>query len=139
MLRLNNQARLRGHLGQDPELRSMPNGDPVCNFSIATNESWSDKETGEKKEKTEWHNIVCFRKTAEIAEKYLNKGDFVDIQGTLRNKSWTDENDKKHRSTEIHAEFIENLSKKSESTNTKTEPVVDQPSIPDTLNEDIPF
>jgi single-strand DNA-binding protein len=77
-----------GRLGKDPEVRNMENGNVVANFSIATSESYKDKTTGEKKEVTEWTNIVLWGKTAEIAQKYLNKGDLAFIEGKLKTRSW---------------------------------------------------
>ena len=79
-----NKVMLIGRLGKDPETRYMPNGDAVCNFSIATGESWKDKNTGEKKESTEWHNIVAFGKLAEIAKTYLHKGSLVFVEGRIK-------------------------------------------------------
>lgn len=83
-----NRVTLAGHLGKDPESKSFANGGSVCNFSMATSESWTDKASGEKKERTDWHNIVCNGKTAEIAQKYLVKGAAVLIEGSIRNRSY---------------------------------------------------
>lgn len=83
-----NKTILLGRLGKDPELRHLDNGNAVANFSLATSESYKDKSTGEKKETTEWHNIVLWGKTAEIAQKYLHKGDQVYIEGKLRTRKW---------------------------------------------------
>ena len=81
-----NKVMLLGNLGADPESRTFPNGDAVCNFSIATSTSWKDKDSGEKKEKTEWHRIVMTRKLAEIATQYLKKGSSVFIEGRLQDR-----------------------------------------------------
>ena len=81
-----NKVMLLGNLGADPESRTFPNGDAVCNFSIATSTSWKDKDSGEKKEKTEWHRIVMTRKLAEIATQYLKKGSSVFIEGRLQTR-----------------------------------------------------
>jgi single-strand DNA-binding protein len=83
-----NKVILVGRLGKDPEVRNLENGAVVANFSIATSESYKDRTTGEKKEITEWHNIVLWRGLAEIAQKYLHKGDMVYIEGKLRTRSW---------------------------------------------------
>lgn len=83
-----NKVILVGNLGQDPEMKYFPSGDAVCNFSIATSESWKDKQTGEKVEKTEWHRIVAFRRLAEICGEYLSKGRQVYIEGKLQTRSW---------------------------------------------------
>ena len=82
---------LVGRLGKDPEVRNLENGATVANFTIATSESYKDKTTGEKKEITEWHNIVLWRGLAEIAQKYLHKGDMVFVEGKLRTRSWEKE------------------------------------------------
>src|ERR1044071_4041155 len=83
-----NKVILIGRLGKDPEVRNLDNGAVVANFSIATSESYKDRTTGEKKEVTEWHNIVVWRALAEISQKYLHKGDQVYIEGKLRTRSW---------------------------------------------------
>ena len=86
-----NKVILVGRLGKDPEVRNLENGTTVANFKIATSESYKDKTTGEKKEITEWHNIVLWRGLAEVAQKYLHKGDMVYIEGKLRTRSWEKE------------------------------------------------
>ncbi|MEM9895458.1 MAG: single-stranded DNA-binding protein [Bacteroidota bacterium] len=83
-----NKAILVGRLGKDPEVRHLENGATVANFSIATSETYKDKQTGEKREQTEWHNIVLWRGLAEIAEKYVKKGDMIYVEGKLRTRSW---------------------------------------------------
>jgi single-strand DNA-binding protein len=83
-----NKVILVGRLGKEPEVRNLENGAAVANFTIATSESYKDKTTGEKKEVTEWHNVVLWRGLAEIAQKYLHKGDLVYIEGKLRTRSW---------------------------------------------------
>jgi len=85
-----NKVILIGNLGKDPEVRFTPSGAAVANFNIATNESWTDK-SGQKQERTEWHNIVLWRGLADIAAKYLHKGDQVYIEGKLRTRSWEKE------------------------------------------------
>ncbi len=96
-----NKVILIGNLGKDPEVRSMQNGGKVANLSIATSESWRDKATGEKKEKTEWHRVVIFGNLAEIAEKYLKKGSKVYVSGSLQTRKWTDQSGAEKYSTEV--------------------------------------
>ncbi len=86
-----NKVILVGRLGKDPEVRNLENGASVANFTLATSESYKDKTTGEKKEITEWHNIVLWRGLAEIASKYLHKGDMIYVEGKLRTRSWEKE------------------------------------------------
>jgi len=83
-----NKVIILGRLGKDPEVRHLENGTPVASFSVATSESYKDKNSGEKVEKTEWHNIVLWRGLAEVAEKYLHKGDQVYIEGKLQTRTW---------------------------------------------------
>lgn len=101
-----NQVNLLGRIGKDPELKNA-GGVPVCNFSVATSKTWKD-EGGEKHEKTQWTDVVCFRKTAEIAAKYLSKGRQVYVTGELQTSSWDDkETGKKRYRTEVIAHHIE--------------------------------
>ncbi len=96
-----NKVILVGHLGQDPEVRSMPSGQPVTSFRMATNRKWTDRD-GNKQEQTEWHSIVCFGRQAEIAGQYLTKGKQVFVEGRLQTRSWEDrETGKKMYRTEI--------------------------------------
>lgn len=96
-----NKVILVGNLGQDPEVRYMPNGGAVANLTLATSESWNDKTTGEKKEKTEWHRVVLFGKVAEVAGEYLKKGSQVYIEGALQTRKWTDQQGVERYSTEV--------------------------------------
>ena len=84
-----NKVILIGRLGRDPEVRQMPNGESVCNFSIATSETWNDRQTGQKTERTEWHNITLYRRTAEVAGQYLKKGSLVYIEGRIQSRKYT--------------------------------------------------
>ncbi|MEQ9888878.1 single-stranded DNA-binding protein [Pectobacterium zantedeschiae] len=97
-----NKVILVGNLGQDPEVRYMPNGGAVANITLATSESWRDKQTGEQKEKTEWHRVVLFGKLAEVAGEYLRKGAQVYIEGKLATRKWTDQAGVERYTTEIH-------------------------------------
>jgi single-strand DNA-binding protein len=104
-----NKVQLIGNLGGDPEVRNMSNGDPVCNFTIATTERWKDKNTGERKEATEWHRIVLWRRLAEIAGQYLRKGAPVYIEGQLRTRKWQDKDGRDCYTTEIVASEMKML------------------------------
>ena len=100
-----NKVILVGNLGKDPEVRSFPNGGRVANFSIATSESWKDKATGEKKERTEWHRIVVWNQgLVKIVEKYVAKGSKLDLEGKLRTRKWVDNAGNERYTTEIHLE-----------------------------------
>ena len=97
-----NKVIIVGNLGRDPEIRSLNSGDKVCNLSVATSESWRDKATGEKKEKSEWHRVVIFNDNLlTVAEKYLRKGSKVYIEGQLQTRKWTDSSGQEKYSTEI--------------------------------------
>ena len=96
-----NKVTLIGNLGQDPEIRCMQNGVTVANLSIATSETWRDKQFGEIKENTEWHRVVIYNKLAEISRDFLCKGMQVYIEGTLRYRKWTDKDGEEHYTTEI--------------------------------------
>lgn len=97
-----NKVILVGNLGQDPEVRYLPNGGAVANITLATSESWRDKQTGETKEKTEWHRVVLFGKLAEVAGEYLRKGSQIYIEGKLNTRKWTDQAGMEKYTTEIH-------------------------------------
>jgi len=96
-----NKVIILGNLGKDPEVRFMPNGGGVANLTIATSETWKDKQTGEQKEKTEWHRVVMFGKLAEIAGEYLKKGSKVYIEGSLQTRKWTNQQGQDQYTTEI--------------------------------------
>ncbi len=104
-----NKVILIGNLGKDPETKYMPSGDCVCNFSLATTDSWKDKNSGEMVEKTEWHNIVMFRRLAEIAAEYLRKGSQVYIEGKLKTRKWQDRDGNDRWTTEIEAREMQML------------------------------
>ena len=103
-----NKVILIGNLGRDPETRYAQNGGAVTNFSVATSESWRDRGSGEQQERTEWHNVVCFARLAEIAGEYLRKGSKVYIEGSLRTSSWEQDGQKRYR-TEIMARELQML------------------------------
>jgi len=104
-----NKVILVGTLGTDPEVKYIPSGDAVCNISIATNESWKDKQTGQMQERTEWHRVVAFRRLAEIMGEYLRKGSQVYIEGKLQTRKWQDQNGQDRYSTEILANEMQML------------------------------
>ncbi|AXC66939.1 TPA: single-stranded DNA-binding protein [Salmonella enterica] len=96
-----NKVMLIGHLGQDPDVRYLPNGNAVAMLSLATSDTWKDKQTGEQKERTEWHRVVIYGKLAEIAGEYLRKGSQVYIEGELRTRKWTDQSGQERYTTEV--------------------------------------
>lgn len=104
-----NKVIIIGNLGGDPEMRSMPSGSAVTNITIATNESWKDKQTGEQKERTEWHRVVMFDRLAEIAAEYLRKGSSVYIEGKLRTRKWQGKDGQDRYTTEIVANEMQML------------------------------
>lgn len=104
-----NKVILVGNLGADPETRFMPNGDAVANIRLATTESWKDKASGEKKEITEWHRVVFYRKLAEIVGQYLKKGSSVYIEGRIRTRKWQDKEGQERYTTEIEANEMQML------------------------------
>ena len=104
-----NKVIIVGNLGGDPETRYMPSGAAVTNLTVATNESWKDKQTGEQKERTEWHKVAMFNRLAEIAAEYLRKGSQVYIEGKLRTRKWQDQNGNDRWTTEIVADEMQML------------------------------
>ena len=102
-----NKVILLGRLGQDPELKYTPSGAAVCNFSLATSETWTDKNSGQKNEKTEWHRIVVWGKLAELCNQYLAKGRQAFVEGRLQTRSWDDQNGQKRYTTEINATTVQ--------------------------------
>lgn len=108
-----NKVILIGNIGGDPEVRYMPNGNAVATLSVATSETWKDKQTGEKQEKTEWHRVVCFNRLGEIAGEYLRKGSKVYVEGSLRTRKWQDQQGQDKYTTEIVAADLQMLDGKS--------------------------
>ncbi len=104
-----NKATLIGYLGHDPEMRTTTGGDAVAHFAVATTETWKDKTSGEKKQATEWHRVVLYRKLAEIAGQYLKKGSLVYIEGRLQTRKWTGRDDIDRYTTEIIADDMRML------------------------------
>lgn len=101
MARSLNRVMLIGHLGSDPVLKDLAGGTPVCNFQIATSETWKDKQSGDRKERTEWHRVAVFGRLAEIAGEYLHKGSLVYVEGSLRTRKWQDKQGADRYSTEV--------------------------------------
>ena len=111
-----NKVILLGRLGRDPELRTTTGGNSVCNFSVATSENWKDKNTGEKQERTEWHNIVAWGKLAEICAEYLSKGSQAYIEGKFQTTKYTDKENVERYKTEVVASTVQFVGVKSDTT-----------------------
>ena len=109
-----NKVIIVGNLGNDPEMRTMPNGEAVANITVATSESWNDKNTGERREVTEWHRIVFYRRQAEVAGEYLRKGSKVYVEGRLRTRKWQDQNGQDRYTTEIQGDVLQMLDSRSD-------------------------
>ena len=144
-----NKVIIVGHLGKDVELRFTAAGDAIANLSVATSESWKEKNTGEKKEQTEWHRCSCFGKLAEICGQYLKKGAQVYIEGSLRTRKWTDKDGQERYTTEIKCDQMKMLGSRPDgqrNTDTGSDegyappPAKDKPKPSfDDLGDDIPF
>jgi single-strand DNA-binding protein len=128
-----NKVILVGNLGRDPEVRYMPNGEAVCNFSIATTENWKDK-SGVKQEKTEWHNVVMYRKLAEIAGEYLKKGRPVYVEGRLQTRKWEKDGVTRY-STEIIGDNMQMLGSKGDGGGASYDGSMDQSGPSDDFNQ----
>jgi len=139
-----NKVILVGRLGKDPEVRNLENGVTVTNFTVATSESYKDKTTGDKKEITEWHNIVLWRGLADVAAKYLHKGDMVYIEGKLRTRSWEKEGVTRY-TTEIVGDNMTMLSTKGSGGGTSggsdraSTPSYSNTEVPGNSTDDLPF
>lgn len=136
-----NKVIIVGHLGNDPEMRSMPNGEAVANISVATSEAWTDKSTGERREVTEWHRIVFYRKLAEICGQYLKKGAQVYIEGRLRTRKWQDQNGQDRYTTEIQGDVMQMLGTRPQSTDgaNNPQPMPQQDASANAFDDSIPF
>ena len=138
-----NKVILVGNLGADPETKYMPNGDAVANIRLATTESWKDKASGEKREITEWHRVVLYRKLGEIAGQYLKKGSTVYIEGRIRTRKWTDKEGQERYTTEIEANEMQMLGGKQSGESAPSQPQrnaqgATKASIGD-MDDEIPF
>lgn len=138
-----NKVIIIGNLGADPELRYTPANTAIANMSVATSETWRDKQTGEKKEKTEWHRLVMFNRLAEIAGEYLKKGSKIYVEGRLQTRKWTDNNNIERYSTEIICNELQMLDGKPQG---EQRPMGQRPTqepqrapVDDDFEDDIPF
>ena len=140
-----NKVIIVGFLGNAPEIRTMPNGEQVANITVATSESWTDKNSGEKKTQTEWHRIVLYRRLAEIAAQYLHKGSQVYIEGRLKTRKWQDSNGQDRYTTEIQGDNLQMLGgrqdepKQAKSSKAKQEPLSAMAEQGDSFDDNIPF
>jgi len=139
-----NKVIIVGNCGQDPELKSLPSGNAVTNISIATSESWKDKNTGEQQERTEWHRVVFFNRLGEVAGEYLKKGSKVYVEGSLRTRKWQGQDGSDRYSTEIVASEMQMLdSRQSDLPDSQQSAAVPssvaQPSAQGTQNESEAF
>lgn len=136
-----NKVIIVGHLGNDPEMRSMPNGEAAANISVATSEAWTDKNTGERREVTEWHRIVFYRKLAEICGQYLKKGAQVYIEGRLRTRKWQDQNGQDRYTTEIQGDVMQMLGTRPQSADgaNNSQPMPQQDASANAFDDSIPF
>jgi len=141
-----NKVILIGNLGSDPEVRHMPSGGAVTTISLATNDVWKDKQTGENQERTEWHRVVFFNRLAEIAGEYLRKGSRMYVEGSLRTRKWQDKSGVDRYTTEIVGNEMQILDGKNQSgseapmpqRSTESSPHTPPPSAP-AFDDDIPF
>ena len=140
-----NKVIIVGNLGNAPEIRTMPNGEQVANITVATSESWTDKNTGERKEQTEWHRIVLYRRLAEIAAQYLHKGSQVYVEGRLKTRKWQDSNGQDRYTTEIQGDNLQMLGgrqdeqKQAKPSKAKPEPLSAMAEQGDGFDDGIPF
>ncbi|MDA9715848.1 single-stranded DNA-binding protein [Bacteroidota bacterium] len=134
-----NKVLIIGNLGSDPEIKYTKAGDPVANLSIATSESWKDKNSGDLQEKVEWHRVVMFSRLAEIAEQYLKKGSKVFVEGKLQTRKWQDQEGKDRYTTEVVAKEMTMLDSRSSSQAQENSPKVESEKPKDDFEEDIPF
>ena len=109
-----NKVILIGNLGKDPEMRYMPSGEAIANFSVATSENWTDKASGDKKEQTEWHRVVFFGRTAEVVGQYVKKGSKIYVEGRLQTRKWQDKEGQDRYTTEVRGDVMRMLDKRGE-------------------------
>ncbi len=134
-----NKVILVGNLGADPDVRAMPNGEAVTTLSLATSDTWKDKQTGEPQEKTEWHRVILFRRLAEIARDYLKKGSKIYIEGKLQTRKWQDKTTGQDRyTTEIVGNELQMLDSRTDKVLVAA-PAVAVAESPDSFDDDIPF
>ena len=134
-----NRVILIGNLGQDPETRYMPSGGAVTNITVATSESWKDKNTGQHQERTEWHRVIFFNRLAEVAGEYLKKGSKVYVEGSLRTRKWQGQDGQDRYTTEIVAAEMQMLDSRSDNAPQHTNPPANRQSAgtpPDDFDDD---
>jgi len=138
-----NKVILVGNLGKDPEIRYMPSGGAVANVTVATSETWKDKNTGQQKEQTEWHRVIFFNRLAEVVGEYLKKGSKIYVEGALQTRKWQDQSGQDRYTTEIKANTMQMLDNRP---NQPDQARPTQPSsaqapapAPDDFDDDIPF
>ena len=138
-----NKVILVGNLGRDPETRFMTNGSPVTTLSIATSQSWKDKQSGEQQTRTEWHRVVFFNRLAEIASEYLKKGSKLYVEGSLRTQKWQDKNGQDRYTTEIVGQEMQMLDSRGAQSDgggaSNSAPTMGEPVPMDSFDDDIPF
>ena len=142
-----NKVILVGNCGKDPETRYMPSGNAVTNVSIATSEQWTDKQSGQKQERTEWHNVVFFNRLAEIAGEYLRKGSQIYVEGSLRTRKWQDKSGQDRYTTEIVASEMQMLGSRGGGGDYSSAPpqsgsqsaAPQSAPVDDSFDDDIPF
>ena len=136
-----NKVIIVGRLGNDPEIRTMPNGEAVANISVATSETWADKNTGERRETTEWHRIVFYRRQAEVVGEYLHKGSQIYVEGRLKTRKWQDQNGQDRYTTEIQGDVMQMLdSRQSGEQKDNPSQAIQQPAGNQSdFDDDIPF
>jgi len=136
-----NKVIIVGNLGNDPEIRTMPNGEAVANITVATSESWNDKNTGERREVTEWHRIVFYRRQAEVAGEYLRKGSKVYVEGRLKTRKWQDQNGQDRYTTEIQGDVMQMLGTRPQSADgaNNSQPMPQQDASANAFDDSIPF
>jgi single-strand DNA-binding protein len=135
-----NKVMIIGNLTRDVEMRQLPNGDPVASLGIATNESWKDKATGEKREETEFHRISLFGRLAEIAQSYLSKGSAVYLEGRIKTRKWQDKEGQDRYATEIVADRLQMLDKPAQKpAGTQQKKPLDRDNAFDDMQNDVPF
>lgn len=139
-----NKVIIVGNLGADPDSRAMPSGNAVTNISVATSESWNDRETGEKQEKTEWHRVVFFNRLAEIAAQYLKKGSQVYVEGKLQTRKWEDKEGNERWTTEVVGNQMQMLGDRmsndmSNDNASSSQSSSDNDFSTDDFDDDIPF
>lgn len=137
-----NQATIIGRLGKDPELRTLPNGRAVANFSLATTERWKDKESGDQREKTEWHNIAAYGRQGEILAEFTHKGDLLMVQGKLETRKWQDKEGNDRYTTQINVQnftFMPNPVRQDQDGGGSRRPAAERDEAAEGFDDDIPF